>query len=271
MTKGHRYDAIIQRIFEERYRADERRVSFERQAIVKAAEALGIAAPKNLGDMLYTYRNRRSLPEAVARCAPEGMVWEIRGTGRGTYAFVAVTPLDITPSPHVAVTRIPNATPGMVSMYSLTDEQAMLARIRYNRLVDIFTKVTCYPLQSHLRTAVRGVQVETDDLMSASTERGRTMSCRCRRREIGTGSARLRSSRAWTCALRSSRDSSAVRSERNSLRTGPSPFSSSTGKTDESWCAVKASTRSSALTTGTRKISTATPHALKPTPRRTGR
>lgn len=164
MTKGNRYDAIIQRIFEERYRPEERRVSFERQAITDAAAALGIAAPKNLGDMLYTYRNRRALPEAVARCAPEGMAWEIRGTGRGTYAFVAVPPLDIAPSPHLAVTRIPNATPGMVSMYSLTDEQAMLARIRYNRLVDIFTRVTCYPLQSHLRTAVRGVQVETDDL-----------------------------------------------------------------------------------------------------------
>lgn len=164
MTKGNRYDVIVQRIFDERFRPGARRVEFARQAIVEAAQALGIPAPKNLGDMLYTYRNRRALPGAVTRHAPEGMVWEIRGTGRGTYAFVAVPPLDLAPSPHLAVTRIPNATPGMVSLYSLTDEQAMLARIRYNRLVDIFTKVTCYPLQSHLRTAVDGVQVETDDL-----------------------------------------------------------------------------------------------------------
>ncbi len=50
-------------------------------------------------------------------------------------------------------------------MCSFTDEQALLATVRYNRLTDIFTGVTCYSLQNHLRTTVRGVgQVETDEL-----------------------------------------------------------------------------------------------------------
>ena len=41
----------------------------------------------------------------------------------------------------------------------------MLARLRYNRMLDIFTGVMCWHLQSHLRTTVKGIgQVETDDL-----------------------------------------------------------------------------------------------------------
>jgi len=50
-------------------------------------------------------------------------------------------------------------------MYSLSDEQALLARLRYNRLVDIFTGITCYSLQNHLRTHVREIgQIETDEV-----------------------------------------------------------------------------------------------------------
>ncbi len=54
-------------------------------------------------------------------------------------------------------TKIPDSTPGIVMMYALSDEQALLARLRYNRLIDIFTAVTCYSLQNHLRTAVPNV------------------------------------------------------------------------------------------------------------------
>ncbi len=58
-------------------------------------------------------------------------------------------------------------------MYRLGDEQALLARIRYNRLIDIFTGVTCYALQSHLRTTVKGMgQVETDELYVGLDKRG---------------------------------------------------------------------------------------------------
>ena len=62
----------------------------------------------------------------------------------------------------------------MISRYSLSDEQALLARVRYNRLLDVFTGLACYPLQSHLRTSITvasaidgepsSSQVETDDL-----------------------------------------------------------------------------------------------------------
>jgi hypothetical protein len=61
--------------------------------------------------------------------------------------------------------KIPDATPGIVAKYALGDEQALLAKLRYNRLIDIFTRVTCYSLQNHLRTTISGIgQVETDEI-----------------------------------------------------------------------------------------------------------
>ncbi|MGH7453134.1 MAG: endonuclease, partial [bacterium] len=51
--------------------------------------------------------------------------------------------------------------------------QALLAKLRYNRLVDIFTGVTCYSLQSHLRTTVPKMgQVETDEIYIGLDRRG---------------------------------------------------------------------------------------------------
>jgi hypothetical protein len=58
-------------------------------------------------------------------------------------------------------------------MYALDDEQALLAKVRYNRLVDVFTGVASYALQSHLRTAVKGLgQVETDEVYVGVSRQG---------------------------------------------------------------------------------------------------
>ena len=71
------------------------------------------------------------------------------------------------------VIKVPDATPGIVSRYALSDEQALLAKLRYNRLVDIFTGVTCYSIQNHLRTTVRGIgQIETDEIYVGLDKRG---------------------------------------------------------------------------------------------------
>jgi hypothetical protein len=60
-----------------------------------------------------------------------------------------------------------------VAKYALSDEQALLARVRYNRLIDIFLGLACYSLQNHLRTAVRTIgQVETDELYVGVDKRG---------------------------------------------------------------------------------------------------
>ena len=84
---------------------------------------------------------------------------------RAEYAFVLTSAKPIAPSPNLIVTKLPDATPGIISMYALSDEQALLAVIRYNRLLDIFTGAVCYSLQSHLRSHVPEMgQVETDEV-----------------------------------------------------------------------------------------------------------
>ncbi len=61
----------------------------------------------------------------------------------------------------------------MIVKYALSDEQALLAILRYNRLIDIFTGVTCYSLQNHLRTTVAGMgQIETDEVYLGIDRRG---------------------------------------------------------------------------------------------------
>jgi hypothetical protein len=105
------------------------------------------------------------LPESIRAKAPKGQEWIIRPKGRSSYAFVATSLTTIVPSEMMAETKIPDATPGVIAKYALSDEQALLAKLRYNRLIDIFTGVTCYSLQSHLRTTVPKMgQVETDEI-----------------------------------------------------------------------------------------------------------
>ena len=52
----------------------------------------------------------------------------------------------------------------MIEMYTLSDEQSLLAKLRYNRLLDIYSGATTYSLQSHLRTSIFEAQVETDEV-----------------------------------------------------------------------------------------------------------
>jgi hypothetical protein len=90
----------------------------------------------------------------VTARAPKGKEWIIQPAGRSQYRFVARTLTTITPNQMMAETKVPDSTPGVISMYALSDEQALLAKLRYNRLIDVFTGVACYSLQSHLRTTV---------------------------------------------------------------------------------------------------------------------
>jgi hypothetical protein len=171
----NRYARILERIFDERYVEGAGEVDFSREDIVEAASALDIAVPKNLGDLVYSFRYRTELPKAIREKAPAGSVWVIRPAGRAKYRFSAVDPssASISPSKQLAETKILDATPGIISRYALSDEQALLAILRYNRLVDLFAGVTCYSLQSHLRSTVSGLgQVETDEVYVGVDRRG---------------------------------------------------------------------------------------------------
>lgn len=173
MKKESRYHKIIEHVFFERFKEGDERVPFERTDFAKAAQTLGIKLPKNLGDVIYSYRYRKELPESVDAKAPEGKDWIIRGVGVGQYCFVAVKRTRIAPNEMMAAIKVPDATPGVIALYALNDEQALLAKLRYNRLIDIFTRVTCYSLQSHLRTMIANIgQVETDEVYVGVDRKG---------------------------------------------------------------------------------------------------
>lgn len=173
MAEENLYQAVIAAIFKENYKRGMREVEFDRDQIPKKAEKLGLPRPKNLGDLVYSFRYRAALPASIQKTAGKGEAWIIRSTGRGKYRFALVQHVEISPNPGLAETKVPDSTPGVVAMYAFGDEQALLAKLRYNRLVDIFSSVTCYSLQNHLRTTVEGMgQVETDEIYVGVDKRG---------------------------------------------------------------------------------------------------
>jgi hypothetical protein len=149
--------------------------SFLREEIGTASDELKIKRAKNFGDVLYAFRFRRPLPDEVLETAPEDMPWVIRLSGIGQYRFKQ-TPAylaNIRPTPGKTVTKVPDATPSIITRNRLNDEQAILAMLRYNRLVDIYSGVTCYSLQNHLRTQVKDMgQTETDEVYLGVDRRG---------------------------------------------------------------------------------------------------
>ncbi len=169
----NRYSKLLGALFSKHYTEGVNDFFFERAEINQIASELDIALPKNLGDILYSFRYRVPLPDVITSKAPEGYEWIIRPAGRGRYQFVLVEQYSVIPSSILVETKIPDATPGVITKYALSDEQALLAKIRYNRLIDIFTSLTCYSLQNHLRTTVRSIgQVETDEIYIGLDKRG---------------------------------------------------------------------------------------------------
>ena len=169
----NRYQRILEAIFFTHYEPGKLAVPFRRADILEAAHELGIEPPKNLGDVLYSLRYREGLPARIAETAPEGKEWIIRSTGKGEHVFAQVARFAIVPSSLLAETKIPDSTPGIIEKYALSDEQALLAKVRYNRLIDIFVGLACYSLQNHLRTTVpRLGQVETDEIYVGIDKRG---------------------------------------------------------------------------------------------------
>lgn len=167
------YQQILSKVFLDKYTPGSQEVEFLRTDLARAAEALELELPLNLGDIPYSFRYRGLAPSAIMDTAPEGQTWILRPAGRGAYRFALVKDAPIVHNPSLAVTKVPDSTPGIVSAYSESDEQSLLARIRYNRLIDVFLGITCYSLQNHLRTTVEELgQVETDEIYVGIDKRG---------------------------------------------------------------------------------------------------
>ena len=162
------YAAIIERLFLKAWHPGCHEVGFHRIDIESEAAALGIKLPKNLGDLIYSFRFRRALPDTVTNTAPAGLEWIIELAGNANYRFVLARASRVRPQEALVVIDLPNATPDIVLRYAPGDEQALLAKLRYNRLIDIFLGITTYSLQNHLRTSIKAArgrtQIEIDEL-----------------------------------------------------------------------------------------------------------
>lgn len=169
----NRYAAIIEHIFMSKYTKGAEELTFEREDLERAAKSLRIKLPKNLGDVIYSIRYRTDLPPRIIKTQPAGKEWVIEGRGRALYCFRLVTENRIVPNEQIAAIKVPDATPEIVSIYALSDEQALLAKVRYNRLLDVFLGLATYSLQNHLRTTVKGLgQVEIDEIYVGIDRRG---------------------------------------------------------------------------------------------------
>jgi len=155
------YDKVIVELFDRVREVEADWLPFTKDHIAAVCDDLGITI-RNIPDIIYTYRSRAELPEPIAQTGN----WIIQGTGKGSYAFVRLQR-----SPHIElptdleVIPILDSTPEIVLKWGGSDEQSLMAKIRYNRLIDIFLGITAYQLQSHFRTTLDGIgQVEIDEL-----------------------------------------------------------------------------------------------------------
>lgn len=170
----NRYTALIEQIFLTHHEPGLPEFTFNRDELTSTASSLGIDLPKNLGDVLYSFRYRTSLPRSISRTAQPGKVWMIEGAGKGRYRFRQVRASRIEPDAAMLPIKVPNATPEILLANAFDDEQALLAKVRYNRLVDLFLGITAHSLQNHLRTTVKGIgQIEIDELYVGLDRRGR--------------------------------------------------------------------------------------------------
>lgn len=182
-----KYEKIIEWVFNQVYEPQKLRIPFSREELVRASDALGFPRIKNLGDIPYSFRFRQQLPASIQSTAPEGAEWIIVGAGIAEYQFRLAAPGKIRPTPNIKSVKVPDATPEIVRQYAPgTDEQALLTRARYNRLIDIFTGITCYSIQNHLRTTVNYIgQIEVDEIYVGINKRGTHFVLPCQAKSPG--------------------------------------------------------------------------------------
>lgn len=172
-SETNRYKVLIERIFFDHWEKGRKEFEFVRHEIKSKADQLKIELPDNVGDIPYSFRYRTPLPQSIIDTQPGGLEWIIEGAGRSRYRFKLVPATRIEPREDLVRIAIPDATPEVIRAYALDDEQALLAIVRYNRLIDTFLGLTTYSLQNHLRTTVKNIgQIEIDELYIGLDKQG---------------------------------------------------------------------------------------------------
>jgi len=161
-TETTHYDQIILALFRRHYQLGLKRLVFEKDEIEDVCQELNVKV-RNIPDIPYTYRVRRELPNEIASTG----YWAIESAGKSAYAFILLENpprFDIRFQDYEPI-NIYNAIPEIVDEFLRRDEQSLLTKLLYNRLVDIFCGLTCFHIQNHYRSFVDGVgEVELDAL-----------------------------------------------------------------------------------------------------------
>jgi len=138
MSKAEKADSdtIYIRVMKELFARHSAKTSEEfewsRKEIKEIASHLGVKEPDNLGDNIYSIRHgREALPQDLLNLALPRH-WLLLPNGKGKYKFVKAKNGPFAPDTTLRAIKMPNSTPQIVERYALGDEQAVLARIRYN-------------------------------------------------------------------------------------------------------------------------------------------
>lgn len=170
-----KYARVIERVFSEKlekYDANEP-IPFRRADLERAIEELDVSVG-NVPDIPYTYRSRRQLPENILDRGYTAVVIDDSREGEDpTYLFtrreqLIPIPEDVDREQNTSTSLLPDP----VRRYISDDEQGALTQVRYAGLLDEFTGLDTYHLQSHLRMRVSGREAELDDLYIGVSDDG---------------------------------------------------------------------------------------------------
>lgn len=179
------YDQAILSVFFRFYQEGSDYFVFQKDDLIAAYTELGLVV-RNVPDIIYTYRSRRSLPEQIRALGH----WAIESAGTNAYAFRRLEK-----TPHFQITfddfapiDIFNAVPSVVEAFLRHDEQSLLTLLLYNRLVDVFLGLTCFLIQNHYRGHVRELgQVELDALYAGVNADGTLYIIPIEAKSVGDG------------------------------------------------------------------------------------
>lgn len=166
-----KYEDTLVRVFENKldqgYETDED-IPFDRGDLQVAMDELGITV-RNVPDIPYAYRSRRPLPDGIQRHGYNAVILDdsIEGAA-ATYLFtkreqLIHIPDEVDEEHRTSLEELPRA----VRDYIGKDEQGVLTQVRYTGLLDDFTGLDAYHLQSHMRFRVNNREAELDDLYIA--------------------------------------------------------------------------------------------------------
>jgi len=96
---------------------------FTRDELAVIADELGTDLPKNVGDLIYSFRYRNELPSVILDTAKDDLECIIEGAGRARYRFRLVKLNRILPREELLTIKMPDATPEIISaMHSATSK-----------------------------------------------------------------------------------------------------------------------------------------------------